>query len=310
MRLDPGSLKKLGGFDRERLQGLARHLPTAFTLGLVIAIAYSVADIAWRVIPLDDAPVANGGPAPSVAEVPDTEDHTDLEQLLALSVFGEPDPEEDTTEEIDLAELNAPETQLNLELRGVLATEIPEMARAIIASGRDEDKSYKVGDSLGSGATLRAIYSNRVILERGGELETLRLPRENGEDGLVRAQASDRTARQDRGNGDEYTVPEDVAGLRDSIRENPERITDVIRPTPHREDGEMVGFRVFPGRMRDEFQQMGLRAGDIVTAVNGTPLDSAAAGMRLLNELEDASSVELTIRRGGRETSVTISLGQ
>ncbi|MCP1726723.1 general secretion pathway protein C [Natronospira proteinivora] len=292
--------------DQEQLQRLGRRLPVFVSLLLVIAIAYALADTTWKLIPLNDEAADAAPPAQSPANANgEGRGVADLDQLLAQSVFGDPDPEDDPTQELDLAEVDAPETQLNLELRGVLATEIPEMARAIIASDTDDDESYSVGDSIGSGASVRAIYRDRVILERGGELETLRLPRDDDE-GLTLSQR----ANGDGGDQDdrEVTVPDEVADLRSAIQEDPERITDVIRPTPHHVDGEMVGFRIFPGSMREAFQAMDLRAGDIVTAVDGQNLDSPAAGMQLMNDLQDASSVELTIQRGGREIQVTISL--
>jgi len=300
-----GNLAHWRNPDREQLQRLSRRLPVLVSLLLIIAIAYSLADTTWKLAPLQEES-GDVPPAPASETMNgEGQDRVDLDQLLALSVFGDPDPADDPSQDLDLADVDAPETQLNLELRGVLATEIPEMARAIIASDQGDDESYRVGQSVGSGATVRAIYRDRVILERGGELETLRLPRED-EEGLT---ISER-ANGDRSGGEsrEVTVPEEVADLRSAIQDNPERITDVIRPTPHHVDGEMVGFRIFPGRMRDAFRDMDLRAGDIVTAVNGQNLDSPAAGMQLLNDLQDASSVNLTIQRGDREIQVTISL--
>lgn len=306
MRFDIGSISRLGDLERERLSRYTRHLPVVASVVLVIAIAHALADMTWRVVPLNEGDAPQAVPTPEIDGAGSGGSNVDLERLTELSVFGDPDPQDAQGNTIDLSELDAPETQLNLELRGVIATEIPEMSRAIIASGRGEDESYEVGDSIGSGASLRAIYPDRVILERGGELETLRLPRED-DDGLTRS------ARRN-GSGSEsdttVTVPDEVADLRSQIQENPEKITDIVRPTPHHVDGEMVGFRIFPGRMREEFQQLGLQSGDIVTAINGQPMNSPAAGMSLLNDLQNASSVELTIERGGRETSVTISLGQ
>lgn len=299
MRLELSSLSNLGGMNRERLQGLARHLPVLVSALLVIAIAHSAATLTWRIVPLPEH-AGSASPAPVTTSVPsDDGAGVDVENLIELAMFGEPDPADDTGS-VDLSNVEAPETQLNLSLRGVLATADDSVARAIIATGNGDDKSYKVGDTIGSGAILRAVYPDRVILERSGELETLRLPRDNADSGLSR-----NTAGSNR-----VSVPSEVAELRDEIKDNPERITDIIRPTPHRENGEMVGFRIFPGRMRDQFRQLGLRAGDIVTGVNGQALDSPQAAMGLMNELQDAQQVELTIQRGGRETTVTLSLAQ
>lgn len=299
MRLDLSSLSNPGGVNRERLQSLARHLPVLASALLVVAIAHSAATLTWRIIPLPDQ-AGSASPSPvAVATSSGDGSRVDVDALIELAMFGEPDPA-DEPDSVDLANVEAPETQLNLSLRGVLATADESVARAIIAAGNGDDKSYRVGDTIGSGAILRAVYPDRVILERNGELETLRLPRDNADSGLSRS----------TGRSNTVPVPSEVAELRDEIRENPERITDIIRPTPHRENGQLVGFRIFPGRMREQFRQLGLRAGDIVTAVNGQALDSPQAAMGLMNELQDAQQVELTIRRGGQQTTVTLSLAQ
>lgn len=74
------------------------------------------------------------------------------------------------------APIIAPETRLNLILRGVIA--LPEDAVAIIAGGaKAADKSYAIGDSLPGGASLKEIYGDRVIIEHRGRVETLTLHR-------------------------------------------------------------------------------------------------------------------------------------
>ena len=72
----------------------------------------------------------------------------------------------------------APETKLNLLLRGVLASPDSASSAAIIATGtKAADKSYGIDDSLPGGAVLKEIYGDRVILEYRGRMETLTLLR-------------------------------------------------------------------------------------------------------------------------------------
>lgn len=310
MRFSAARLLGSGGEPNEHIQRLTRHLPTIASTLLVVLIAYVLADLTWRVIPLD-----HGTPGTGESAAPQTPTGTgealDIEALVAAQPFGEPDPADDADgddEDVDLEALDAPETQLELELKGVIATGVSEQARAIISTDDDGDKDYAVGDEIASGAELRAVHADRVILERRGELETLHLPymEENGLEFTTGPDENGETQDVD----DEVEVPDEVAGLRDDIRENPQKITEIIRPAPYEEDGEMIGFRVFPGQMRDEFQALGLRPGDVITAVNGQALDSPGAAMQLLDELEDATSVQLTILRDDAETSIEISLSR
>ncbi|WP_126452299.1 type II secretion system protein N [Sulfuriflexus mobilis] len=72
----------------------------------------------------------------------------------------------------------APETKLNLLLRGVIASPEQVNAVAIVADGnKAEDKAYGIGDSLPGGAEVKEIYSDRVIIEYRGRAETLTLRR-------------------------------------------------------------------------------------------------------------------------------------
>ena len=61
--------------------------------------------------------------------------------------------------------------------------------------------------------------------------------------------------------------------MRKLVNDDPGVIGQVLRPQPVFAGGKMRGFRVYPGANRQAFARMGLRAGDLVTAINGTPLD-------------------------------------
>src|SRR3984893_17906664 len=70
---------------------------------------------------------------------------------------------------------NAPQSTANLVLAGTIATQDPKHGVAIISDG-GPSKVYSGGDRIG-GATLHSVYLDHVILDRGGALETLLLPR-------------------------------------------------------------------------------------------------------------------------------------
>ena len=88
--------------------------------------------------------------------------------------------------------IDAPETTLSLTLKGILAIEADGKGSVIISSNRGEDKTYQVGQSIegADGATLHSVYADRVLLDRNGRLETLRLPKELPASGSPTAMAS------------------------------------------------------------------------------------------------------------------------
>jgi general secretion pathway protein C len=50
--------------------------------------------------------------------------------------------------------------------------------------------------------------------------------------------------------------------------------------------------------------------GDLVTAINGTPLDDPARGMEILQSINSASEVTVTVERNGQSAQVNINNAQ
>lgn len=66
-----------------------------------------------------------------------------------------------------------PETTLKLKLTGVLAGRDNLQASALIEGPDRQTRSYRVDEEVPGGATLKQVYSDRVVLERAGRLENL-----------------------------------------------------------------------------------------------------------------------------------------
>ncbi|MCK5812861.1 MAG: hypothetical protein KAH03_01330 [Cocleimonas sp.] len=95
-----------------------------------------------------------------------------------------------------------------------------------------------------------------------------------------------------------------MAEFRDKVMADPAKLMEIATAQPYRKDGQMMGFRVRPGKNRRAFRQLGLRNGDIVKDVNGIPMDSAEKGIMLMSELSGASEVSITVLRGKREVQL------
>jgi hypothetical protein len=75
-----------------------------------------------------------------------------------------------------------------------------------------------------------------------------------------------------------------------------------------RKAGKVRGFKVFPGPNRKSFLGLGLHPGDLVTSINGMPLDGSRLGQQALDALSAPGQVNLTIERGTRTESVVLKL--
>jgi general secretion pathway protein C len=94
------------------------------------------------------------------------------------------------------------------------------------------------------------------------------------------------------------------------ITEQPGLLADVMRPQPVMDHGRMNGFRVYPGRNRMAFMRLGLRPGDQVTAINGTPLDDRDRGEQILRTLGSSSEARVTVIRNGQQQDLTLNIAQ
>jgi general secretion pathway protein C len=77
---------------------------------------------------------------------------------------------------------------------------------------------------------------------------------------------------------------------------------------PVMENNRFVGVRLSVGRDSDLLARSGLRSSDVITAVNGIPLDGPQRQVELMNNLRDARQATLTVRRDGQLLQIPVGL--
>ena len=108
-----------------------------------------------------------------------------VKQIVNAHLFGRAQARETTSRVTQ-----APQTKLRLALLGVVASNKPEFARAVIGVNAASGKNYAVGDKIaGTDATLHAVEKSRVILDRNGQYESLKMIREVLDDKTPRQMA-------------------------------------------------------------------------------------------------------------------------
>lgn len=190
----------------------------------------------------------------------------------------------------------APQTRLNLTLRGVRSGADGTGGSAVIETPDRGQRSIAVDGEIAPGVTLAAVYEDRVIINRGGARESLYL-----------TEAAARRARQARTQAPAVAEPpaaSDQAPRALSL----EDWTDGLRLEPALDAGVMTGLRVRGTSSNAVLSAAGLAPGDVITAVNGQALTSAEAGARALSGLEGAPQIVLTVRRANEVLTLSAPL--
>ena len=282
-------------------------LKTLALMLLFIYIIFALANMVWQIVPSPPSPTI---PLQVTQKQGSTPVQTNsINDLIALNIFGEAD--KITAQPISTV-TDAPETKLNLVLTGVVASTTEDDGAAIIAN-RNKQNTYGIGDKIeGTQATLNRVFADRVIISNRGTKETLML------DGIDFSKMSSSSSSVNdtvffpANTSIPKSVVKQVEGpSADSIaqlRAAPEKFIDFIKVAPVREDDELRGYRVSPGKETALFNDSGLKAGDIITYINGLDLTQPREAVQAMQALREADSLELTLLRNDQPMTLSLSL--
>ncbi|WP_232771568.1 type II secretion system protein GspC [Colwellia sp. 12G3] len=286
---------------------------------LLVYIAYISAKITWSVIPqvqLSQNTAINGNSTKFNANKSDQT--INVSKIQALNLFGQYNENADATPEIEMSDV--PETKLNLILSGLVASDEKSIAAAVIEN-QGKQETYGIGDIIiGTRANLEQVLTDRVIIKQSGRLETLMLDgfdyNQPAED--VSSKPAPSKSRPKEGpqstrsdvvdQRDNKQLTETANNLREELANDPAKIGDYLGISPKREDGNIVGYTLRPGKKPEFFKQAGLEAGDVAVEMNGFDLIDPAQAMQAMAEMKQARDISLLIDRQGSLTEILISL--
>ena len=325
-----------------RLQGLiaaVRRVPvnvwrTALIVFALFWISHSLANLFWVLYPSPELP------RPATIAQPLTDDavvvgaNVDVALVQSINLSGTPVEaaaaaqaalnEQNAGEAVDL---DGPETSLNLKLQGIIANSVIAKGKAVISDSNGQ-ALYQVGETLpqGRNVKLARVLADKVVLDNNGKFETLPLYTDEDFKGTRNIRTSSRPtipqrrsvskAPDDVEDDENDTLgddsEEDDSGIKAQV--SPEQlakaksINDVVRFSLHREDGEVAGYRIRPGRDRALFDQLGLQSNDVVTSVNGVVINDRNQLREIYRTMRSATEAQLEVNRDGSIIPITISL--
>ncbi len=267
---------------------MTRVTQVAF-LALLIMLAQQSAALTWRLLTLASPQTSQPWQPSAVAVNGQNNPRLELGEVSRLALFGKAIPKAQAKAAVAA---NAPRTQLNAQLNGVLASSDPAKSIAIIAMSGIQN-SYGVGDMIdGTQARIRQVYPDRVIIERDGRDETLML------------------------DGEEYGKPlpqtnaAPLGSLRSELMADPGKITDYLNISPVQVDGRMTGYRLNPGSNPEFFNQSGLQANDLAISINGLDLRDNMQAMQAMQQMAGATEMTVTVERQGEQFDIYVRLSE
>ena len=305
-------LERVAAFWRRLPQERLRWLLCAL---LILWLMLSAVQFLWVVLSKPDpslpqASTVLGQSNPQRAGS-DTAVTIDMQKVRGWELFGSSDaaPIEVETEvaatELSSAETNAEQTRLQIKLQGVIQTNDNSAGRAII-SYQGKQKQYAVGATLpvSNQVVLRRLLPDRVLIANRGKIEALYLfdKSDNSRAVAQRPAAPKPVARQKRAR-----VGSD---LRQRLLSNPSSLMELVRISEARENGEIVGYKVRPGKDRSRFESMGFQNNDVVTSINGITLDNPSGALQVFQMMRTAKEATFELQRAGEPVNLVVNLDE
>ena len=272
-----------------------RWTPIAVNLLAMLLLVYSLAQWSWRLIdrgshapPESTRPVVTAPAGPS-----------DQQLLLSANLFGQAAPG-------GLASDKLPLTSLNLVLTGVMVRGTNSYALIRVDGG--EETSVTVGEDVQAGTKLQAVLPDRVILLRGGVLESLML-KDNStalpEGSIVMQGANQTSALMNgiSGSGNEFNVNREALTQQ---MQRPEFLSQALM-VPNSGGGFLVR-EIQPGSV---YEKLGVRAGDVIRSINGQPINNMEEVMKVYQQLggvQQASNITVEVTRAGHNEFLQYNL--
>jgi general secretion pathway protein C len=277
---------------------------------LLIYIAYLASQATWMFVP--SGQISSQSVKTSKNMQSNKDETVSISKLQKLHLFGvyNASPSVKTIEIED-----APETRLNLTLSAAVASDDISASAAIIENnGRQE--TYGIGDVItGTKATLEQVLTNRVIIKQSGRMETLML------DGIdykkLSTSVPNQIKKQEQQKENASTVidmrqnkqlSKEASNLKADLFKDPGKITDYLKIVPKRSGGDILGYRLMPGKNSEFFNRSGLKSGDVAVQMNGFDLTVPSEAAQAMMALRQESQVSLLVKREDNMTEILFSI--
>ena len=237
---------------------------------------------------------------------------SDYKAITARNIFNagnEPVAETPKTEAMDLDKLK--ETDLKLKLWGTVTGQNKRAYAVIEDTKAREQNLYRVGDSVQK-AVVKLILREKVVLRVDNRDEILAMEEMRSSKGgrlSKRSPRSSSTSGSPRLPVSSYPRKIRLKGAQiEKAMENLGQLMEQANLRPHMVDGRPAGISITGIKPNAIFRKMRLRNGDVITGLNGDSIESVEDAIKVVEQLSSGSSIQLQIKRRGREQTLDYSI--
>lgn len=199
----------------------------------------------------------------------------------------------DTADKIDVLE----KTSLDIKLWGtIIGTDNKNFA--VIESSRKQNL-YHTGDTI-QNAEIKVIYREKIVLRVNGKDEILEMEKVSSSDRKPSSQDIKQRASTTNINVKRSKI--------EAASQNINELMKQVNIRPYFEKGKPRGLMLSRIRPHSIFQELGLKNGDVITGVNGEPIDTVDNVLKLYKRLKTSNNAKLDIKRRGRNQSITYTI--
>lgn len=191
----------------------------------------------------------------------------------------------------------------DIRLKGVFAVDGVTLSAAVVNwSGKDQ--AVRMGQELMKGATLAEVHADHIIVARNGGRERIELDK-------FRVAASTPNA-QSRNPNAGFRLNVTAAGGGYSLSR--QELNTVLQDPRQMEFLGQIGVapgggvRVDGAGTNTLAGKLGLQTGDVISAVNGQPVNSAGDLARLYSQFNTLSAVRVEVKRAGSPTILNYTI--
>ena len=260
-----------------RMHPLA-HIANALTLALAVAFGVQIAWWGWHFL------------APSPSIVASETDVSSIDLSQARQLFGE--VAANTTAGTVI------ENNTGIKLKGVYAVDGKTLSAAVVNTGA-RDVSVRVNEKITDAITLVDVKFDHIIISRAGAREKIEIERIGKNNMVASASGAVNTPPQANFRLNVVSSSRNTYNLSrnelNTVLQDPRQINFLGAISP----AAAGGVQISSAETGTLAQKLGLNVGDVITAINGQPVNSAGDLARFYGQFSSTNSIRAEIKRGG-----------